>query len=86
MLIIVEFIHIVSRIFTILVIVYVFISYFLSPYHPVRAILNRIIEPFIAPIRRIVPPVGMIDFSPIVLIILVQVVDFILTSLLLSIR
>jgi YggT family protein len=36
------------------------------------------------PIRRILPSTGMIDFSPLVLLILVQVVEYILTRVLLS--
>lgn len=86
MVVIVEFIHLVARLFTLLVIVNVFISYFMSPYHPVRQTLNRIVEPLMAPIRRVVPPIGMIDFSPLILIILIQVFDYVVTSLILSIR
>jgi uncharacterized protein YggT (Ycf19 family) len=45
---------------------------------------HRIIEPLLNPIRRILPQTGMIDFSPLVLLILVQVVEYILTRVLLS--
>jgi len=38
----------------------------------------------LAPIRRILPSTGMFDFSPLVLIILLQVIEYILRSLLLS--
>lgn len=86
MLFVIEFIHLVAWLFTILVIVNTFISYFMTPYHPVRLTLDRIVGPFLAPIRRIVPPVGMIDFSPVVLIILIQIVEFVLTRLLALIR
>ncbi len=70
----------------ILVIVSVVLSYFMSPYHPVRAYLDRIVEPLLSPIRRVVPPVGMIDFSPLVLIILIQVIQTLLISLLAALR
>jgi YggT family protein len=40
----------------------------------------------LAPIRRIVPLVGMLDFSPLVLIILIQVVERIILSILFSMR
>jgi YggT family protein len=36
------------------------------------------------PIRRFMPQTGMFDFSPIVLIILLQVFQYVLRSLLLS--
>lgn len=40
--------------------------------------LNAILDPFLRPIRRILPDTGMIDFSPIVLIIGLQLVQRIL--------
>lgn len=78
--------QLVSRIFqllTLLVIVKVVLSYFMSPYHPVREFVDRLVEPMLAPIRRILPPTGMIDFSPLVLIILLQVLGTFLTGILL---
>jgi len=80
------FIDLISRILIIVVIVDVVLSYFMSPFHPVRMTIGRIVEPLLAPIRRIVPPLQMIDFSPIILIILIQVIDSILGSLLGSLR
>lgn len=38
----------------------------LSPYHPVVRFVNETTEPILAPIRRIMPNTGMIDFSPMV--------------------
>jgi YggT family protein len=70
---------------TLLVIVKVFLSYFMSPYHPLRSTLDRIVEPMLRPIRRLIPTVGMIDLSPIVLIIVIQIVGRIVISLLSSI-
>lgn len=70
----------------IVVIVSVVLSYFMSPYHPIRSNLDRIVEPLLNPIRRVVPPLGMIDFSPLILIILIQVVETLLISLLASLR
>lgn len=69
---------------SILLIAYVVLSYFMDPYHPVRATVNRIVDPLLNPIRRILPRTGMIDFSPLVAIIIVQVLEFILTRLIIS--
>jgi YggT family protein len=77
--------QIVSIIFTMLtwlVIVNVVLSYFMPPHHPLKMTLDRIVEPMLAPIRRIMPRTGMIDFSPIVLIILLQIIEFVLTQVL----
>lgn len=77
-------IRVIADLFVWVVIASVLLSYFISPYHPVRQALDRIIEPFLAPIRNIVPTAGMIDFSPIILILAVQFLKLILVGLLQS--
>lgn len=74
----------ISFVFDILswiVIIDVVLSYFMSPYHPLREALDRIVQPMLNPIRRIIPPVGMLDFSPLVLLILLQVLSSLLIGL-----
>ena len=71
-----------QQILILLVILSVILSYFMDPYHPVRRGLDRIVEPMLAPIRRVVPLVGMLDFSPLVLIILIQILGGLLIRLL----
>lgn len=78
-------IRILFTVLTWLVIINAVLSYFLSPYHPLKMTLNRLVEPMLAPIRRIMPQTGMIDFSPLVLIILLQLIEFILTQILVRI-
>ncbi len=67
------------NVMTWIVIIKVILSYFLSPYHPIREALDRLVEPLLTPIRSILPPTGMIDFSPLVLIIILQVLEFLLS-------
>jgi YggT family protein len=43
--------------------------------------LNLILDPFLKPIRNIMPDTGMIDFSPIVLIIGLRIVQMLLIGL-----
>ena len=69
---------------TILILADVLVSFVLDPFHPVRRNLDAIVHPLLTPIRRILPPVGMLDFSPFVLLILVQVVGSLLIQLLSS--
>lgn len=52
-----------------------------NPYHPAMQILYQITEPILAPIRRYLPQTGMIDFSPLVAIILLQLVQRLLLSM-----
>lgn len=37
--------------------------------HPAVRLLDRLTEPLLGPIRKILPPTGGIDFSPLVLLI-----------------
>jgi YggT family protein len=82
---VVQIILMIVRIYVWIVIISVLLSYFMDPYHPVRQALDNLVRPLLDPIRRIVPPVGMLDFSPLVLIILIQVVSNILARFLISI-
>ena len=45
----------------------------LDPRNPLVEVLDQITEPILAPLRRIVPRLGMIDITPLVAIILLQV-------------
>ena len=79
-----QIISLLITILTWLVIIKVVLSYFMSPFPPIRAAIDRVVEPMLEPIRRFMPQTGMFDFSPIVLIILLQVFQYVLRSLLLS--
>ena len=74
-------IQLASTILTVLIIVDVVLSYFLNPFHPLRQSLDQLVEPMLAPIRRLLPSTGMIDFSPIVLLIVIQLVESLLVGL-----
>jgi YggT family protein len=43
--------------------------------------INALLEPVLGPIRRIMPDTGAIDFSPLVLILLLQFLLIILSSI-----
>jgi len=75
-------ISLLSRILLIIVVVDVLISYFMSPFHPFRETLDRIVSPMLKPIKDIIPNVGMIDFSPLILIVLIQIIEYILIRVL----
>ena len=50
-------------------------------YHPVVQFVHRVTSPILDPIRRLVPPVAGLDFSPLVAILLLSlaqriVIDF----------
>lgn len=84
--ILITIISALQQILILLVILSVILSYFMDPYHPIRRGLDRLVEPMLNPIRRVVPLVGMLDFSPLVLIILIQIIGSLLIRLLLTLR
>jgi YggT family protein len=45
----------------------------INPYTPVAPVLDALTRPFLRPLRRYVPPVGNFDLTPLVLVVLVQV-------------
>ncbi len=71
---------------TILVFADILVSFFLSPFHPIRQALDSVVDPMLAPIRRVLPPAGMFDFSPAVLLILIQLIGSVLIRFLASVR
>jgi len=79
-------INIFSQVLTFIILAHIILSYFMDPYHPIRAFIDRLVEPLLAPIRRVVPLVGMFDFSAAILIILVQLIAGILVNLLMPMR
>jgi YggT family protein len=44
-----------------------------NPYSPVQPLFDALTRPFLRPIRRVVPPLANVDLSPLVLIVLLQV-------------
>jgi YggT family protein len=80
--IVINIVSSLANLIILLVIVDSVLSFFLNPYHPVRNALDRILQPFLTPIRKIVPLVGMFDLSPLILIIVVQIISFAVISFL----
>lgn len=75
-------INILSQLIVWLVIASSLLSFILPPYHKIRQALDSIVDPLLAPIRRVVPMAGMFDFSPLILILLVDLVARLLISVL----
>jgi YggT family protein len=79
-------VSVVAQLLFWVVIIDVLLSYFMDPYHPVRRALDGIVQPMLAPIRRILPPLGGFDFSPFVLLLLLQLLANIIIRLLSTLR
>ena len=77
-------IYYAGNILELLVILSVLFSYVnvMDRFHPVRRFIDSIVEPMLMPIRRVVPLIGMLDISPIILIILIRVISNLIIQLL----
>jgi YggT family protein len=65
-------------VYSLLVVASVVVSWTNAPReHPAVRLLHQVTEPVLVPIRKVLPPMGGIDFSPLVLLVGLRV----LTSL-----
>ena len=55
-----------------------------DPYHPAVQFLIQITEPLLAPIRRSIPIIGGLDFSPMVALLILWFIEQLLRTLLVS--
>jgi YggT family protein len=58
------------RALMLVVFVDVVLTYFMDPYHPIRRALDKIVNPMLNPIRRFLPRNSGIDFSPMILLLI----------------
>lgn len=57
----------------------------LGPYHPAVRAVHQITSPILDPIRRLMPPVGGLDLSPMIAILLLYLARNLLVQALLAI-
>jgi len=53
----------------------------LDPYNPIVQFLLQVTDPVLEPARRLIPPIGMIDISPIVVFIALSIIRDLLLHL-----
>jgi YggT family protein len=85
----VRFISTAIQVYQFLIFVRVILSFLaLTTYsrwlhHPVVQLLHRITDPVLVPLRRIIPPLGAVDISPAVALILLEIVNRVVVGILL---
>lgn len=52
----------------------------INPYAPLAPLFNALAEPLLRPFRRLIPPIGGVDLSPMVPLLLIQVIQMLLAS------
>ncbi|UCH87811.1 MAG: YggT family protein [Dehalococcoidia bacterium] len=71
----ITFIEILTWVLTALIFFRAILSWFpIDPRNPLVTLLYEVTEPILAPMRNVIPRIGMIDISPLVAIILIQII------------
>jgi len=52
-----------------------------NPYAPLAEVFNTLTRPLLRPFRRVIPPVGGVDLSPLALLLVLQIALFVIASL-----
>jgi YggT family protein len=66
--------------FLIIVVLISAVLSWVSPGHPLGGMLGALIRPFLQPIQRVMPPIANVDLSPLVLILLLQIVLYLIDA------
>jgi YggT family protein len=75
-----ELIGLVLSILVILVIANVVLSW-VGRGSPTQYMLSEILNPLLAPIKRILPSMGPLDLSPLILLVVIQIAQIVLSSI-----
>ncbi len=82
----VQLLSLISTLFWLLMLARIIFSWGnIDRYNPIVNFVYQVTEPVLAPIRNILPSTGMIDFSPMVAILLVEVATRVLSAIVLSV-
>ncbi|HET6847650.1 MAG TPA: YggT family protein [Gaiellales bacterium] len=84
----VNFLTALYYVYTILIFLYILMSWVQLPYNVwigrVRTFLHDTVEPYLGIFRRIVPPLGGLDLSPIVALIVLQLIYQVVANILIQ--
>ncbi len=83
---VVNILYSLIHLYSILIVVYVLMSWIprgaSGVVEDIRSVLGSVCEPYLSLFRRIIPPLGMVDFSPIVAILVLEVFGNLVVSIL----
>ncbi len=81
----IRLVNLVFTLYSLIIIARSFLSWFrIDPYHPVARFLILSTEPVLAPLRRYISPVGGLDFTPLVALLILWLVERLLQTLILT--
>ncbi|HBV98965.1 MAG: YGGT family protein [Peptococcaceae bacterium BICA1-7] len=79
-------IDVAFEVYIVLIIANVLLSLLrINPYQPVVRFIYEITEPVLGLFRKVIPPIGVLDISPLVAILALQVLQYLIDSILVAI-
>ncbi len=81
-----SFVTVFIWVYTLLIFAYVILSWVRSPYttHPVVRFLHDVCDPYLRLFRRVLPPLGPVDLSPIVAVASLLLLQYLVNGVLLE--
>ena len=81
-----SFVTVFIWVYMLLIFAYVILSWVRSPYstHPVVRFLHDVCDPYLRLFRRVLPPLGPVDLSPIVAVAALLVLQYLINGVLLE--
>jgi YggT family protein len=85
--VLIRFVELLFNILSLAILIRALLSWFnLPPGNPLVTLLFDITEPILAPLRRVVPRIGMMDITPVVALLLMNFIQRVLLDVLASSR
>ncbi len=81
-----NFVRVFIYVYVLLIFIHILLSWFQLPYRPwlhrIRQFLSDVCDPYLRLFRRFLPPLGAIDLSPMVAVILLIVLEAVIDNVL----
>lgn len=78
--VLVYIINLLFSLYSLVIVTRVFLEMLVGPFHPAVRVLRRLTEPVLAPMRRVIPPIRMVDISPAAVLLLLYIIRVALVS------
>ena len=81
-----SFLYVLATLYTLVIFAYILTSWLRLPYSPwlnrIQRFLYDVTEPYLRIFRRLLPSMGALDFSPIIAVIVLWVIEYALVRIL----
>ncbi|MDY7039386.1 MAG: YggT family protein [Chloroflexota bacterium] len=78
-------INLLFSLYSLVIVARVLMEMFVDPLHPAVRVLRQFTEPVLAPVRRVIPPIRMVDVSPAAALLLLYILRVVLVSFIASV-